>query len=475
MFRGFALLFLLAAFEAPAQEYWSLQRCVDVAYQNNISIRQTALGNEVAGVNRQAAWWNMMPSLNGSATHGYNWGQTIDRFTNQFATERIRSNSFGIQTGLVLFSGFQLRNAYSQTEIELERAEADLLKVKNDIALNVVMAYLNVLLTKEFTEVARRTRDATASQQERISKLFLAGALAEGNLDEINARLASDEANLVAARGNVDLAMLALVQLLVLTPEEAASFDVQAPALTDIASMQLPASAQAALQYALSAFPEIKRADAAVRSAELGVEIARGAQYPTLSASFAYGTGYSGAAQQPVGELQLSEPFPIGYTQDDLTPVLSQQFMYTDYETIPFNRQVENNVNQSLFFSLQIPLFNGLSTHANIQRSKINALNVSYQADQVRQQLTQTIERAYADALAARSVYEANESSVTAARRAFDYAEARFEAGAIHIAEYNDARARLDIALANSVRARYDFVFKAKVLDFYQGKVITLN
>ncbi|MBL7944100.1 MAG: TolC family protein, partial [Flavobacteriales bacterium] len=389
MFRGFSLLFLLVATYASGQSTWTLQRCVDKAYQNNISIQQGYLSNQVAEINTDAAFWSMMPNLNGSATHGYNWGQTIDRFTNQFATERIRSNSFGLQTGIVLFNGFQLRNSYEQSKINLEKSEADLLKVKNDVALNVVVAYLNLLLTREFLAVAESTRDATSTQVSRIEKLVNAGALPQGSLDEINAQLASDEANMISTRNNVDLAKLSLTQLLLLTPEEAAGFDVTVPEIEDVSGIQLPPDAQAALAYALTSFPEIKSADAAVESAQLGVDIARGGQYPTLSASFSYGTGYSGAAKQPVGDPVLSDPFPIGYTQDTFIPVLSQQFTYTDYETIPFEQQVENNVNQSLFFSLQIPIFNGLSTNSNIQRSRINAMNAEYQSQLVRQQLTQ--------------------------------------------------------------------------------------
>ncbi|MDZ4823245.1 MAG: TolC family protein [Flavobacteriales bacterium] len=475
MSRFLALIILAVPVSLCAQETWTLQRCIDHAYSQNLTIKQSELNVQLSALNKKAAVGRMLPSLNGSATHGYNWGQTIDPFTNSFATERIRSNSFGLQTGVNLFNGFQLQNGLKQAETDVEISQANLEKVRNDIALNVAASFLNILLNRELVSIAQRNLEATTGQVSRVQKLVNAGALPQGSLDEINAQRATDEANVVAAQNAVDIAELTLVQMLQLTEQESSSFEISVPQISDAESVQLPPDAQAAIQHALNNFPEVKSAEANLESAEIGLDVARGMQYPRLDASFSYGTGYSGAAKQGIGDIQLGEPFPIGYVDGSFTPVYTQQFTYLDYETIPFERQVENNTNQSLFFSLQIPIFNGFSTNTGIQRAKINTLSSGYQLEQTKQQLTQTVELAYADAKAALSNYEANVIAEAAAQKAFDYAEARFNAGAINSTEYNDARARLDNAKANVLRMKYDFVFKSKVLDFYQGKVITLN
>lgn len=474
MHRLAALVFVSLHLCLCAQDTWTLQRCIDHAFAQNLTIKQGELNVQLSALNKKAAAGNMLPSLNGSATHGYNWGQTIDPFTNSFATERIRSNSFGLQTSVNLFSGFQLQNALKQAASDIEAAEAGLEKTRNDIALSVASSYLGILLNREFVSIAQRNVEATSTQTSRVQKLVNAGSLPQGSLDEMNAQLAADEAQLVAAQNELAMAKLVLVQMLQLTPQEAATFEISIPEISE-ENIQLPPDAQAATQHALSNFPEVKAAEANLSVSETGLDIARGMQYPRLGASFSYGTGYSGAAKQGVGDVQLSEPFPIGYVDGSFTPVLSQQFTYVDYETIPFEKQVDNNINQSLFISLQIPIFNGFEASTAIQRAKINTLNSGYRLQQTKQQLAQTVELAWADAFAAKSNYDAGRVAEQASQKAFEYAEARFNAGAINSAEFNDARLRLDNAKANALRAKYDFVFKAKVLDFYQGKVITLN
>ena len=470
------LLCLSFSFTGLAQEPWSLQKCIDQAFQNNIQIKQSELNLELSRVNKEQSFGSMLPNLNANASHGYNWGQTIDPFTNQFATERIRSNSIGVGTNLTIFNGFQLLNRYRQSNIDIQVQQANLERMQNDIALNVANSFLNVLFQQEFLKIAQANVQRTQQQVDRVQALVDAGAAPQGDLFDIQAQMAADNASAIASQNNLDLAYLALRQLILVPEAEAADFEIKAPDVTDIQSMNVPGSVRLAVSNALNSFPEIKSAEAGVASAASNLSIAKGAMSPRLSASYSYGSGYSGARTVPVGELVPAGTVPIGFVEGSGELVVAQDFAFSGgFETKSFEDQIKDNVNQSLFFSLSIPIFNGFSTKGNIERAEINQQNAEYQLELTKQQLTQTVESAYADALAAYNNYQAAVESASAAQTAMEYATVRYEEGATTIVEYTTARVRLDNANADLVRNKYDFIFRVKVVEFYMGQPLTLR
>ncbi len=477
MYKGILtlLIALAVSISAGAQTRWSLEASIARAFEKNITIKQSQLNVELAEIDQKNAFGNLLPNLNAQASHGYNWGQRIDPFTNQFATERIRSNSFGISTSVNLFSGFQVRNALEQAQINVMASRLTDEKAKNDIALNIATLYLSILMNQELVTIAQTNSDNTENQAKRIRILVNAGQLAQNNLDDIDAQLATDQANLVQAKNNYNLSVLSLAQALQLSPEETASFQIESPDVSAVDNAQLGPSAEAAVQYALTHFPEMKSAEYNMQSASVGVEIAKGAQLPNLSASFSYGTGYSGAASTIVGDPDY-EVFPIGAveTTGDLVYSLQPVYNEDDFETISLWDQLTDNVNKSLFFSLNIPIFNGFSTESSIKRSEINRMNAEYSVETTRQNLRQSVERAYADALAAKANFDAGTKAVQAAEKAFLNTKSRYEQGASTQVEYSDSRTRLDNAKVNLLNSKYEYLFRIKVLDFYQGKAISL-
>ena len=473
------ILFLLSlglSVTGLAQEPWSLQKCIDQAFQNNIQIKQSELNLELSRVTKELSFGSMLPNLNGNASHGYNWGQTIDPFTNQFATERIRSNSLGLGTNLTIFNGFQLLNRYRQSNIDIQVQQANLERMQNDIALNVANSFLNVLFQEEFLKIAQANVQRTQQQVDRVQALVDAGAAPEGDLFDIQAQMAADNASAISSQNNLDLAYLALRQLILVPEAQAADFEIKAPDVTDIQSMNVPGSVRLAVSNALNSFPEVKSAEAGVASAASNLNIAKGAISPRLTASYSYGSGYSGARTVPVGELVPAGTIPIGFVEGSGEIVVAQDFAFSGgFETKSFEDQIKDNVNQSLFFSLSIPIFNGFNTKGNIERAKINQQNAEYQLELTKQQLTQTVESAYADALAAYNNYQAAVESASAAQTAMEYATVRYEEGATTIVEYTTARVRLDNANADLVRNKYDFIFRVKVVEFYMGQPLTLR
>lgn len=456
---------------------WSLDSCIAYAFENNLRIQ---LSEENVGLNRlneTNALGNMLPSLNAQGSHGYNWGQRIDPFTNQFASSRIQSNNFGIATSVNLFNGLRQVNTLKQAGLNTESARWNFEKMRNDIALNVASAYLAVIINKEFMDIAKRTLDGSDRQVKRMEKLVAAGQMAVSNLNDMQAQLASDNASFVSAENNFRLSKLSLLQLLQLDASRLDEFNIVIPDIDNVEQYTLLSNPNIAVQAALSNFPEVKSARTNLAGAALGKKIATAGYYPSLNASFSYGTGYSGAAKVLTGNPDTLA-FPIGTVLGTGELVTSlPQLMYStdDYQTKAFSNQLQDNVNRSLFFSLNIPLFNGFSTYTGVKRAEINIRQAELQLEQTKQTITQSVFQAYNDAQAALASYYAFKTSVAANVKAFEWAELRYEQGLSDITTYSDARMRMEIAQANLTRSKYDYIFKLKVLDFYQGKSITLN
>ena len=456
---------------------WSLDSCIQHAYAHNIAIQISEENIGLNELNETQALGGMLPSLNAQASHGYNWGQRIDPFTNQFASSRIQSNNLGIATSINLFNGLRQVNTLKQAGLSTETAKWNYEKMRNDIALNVASAYLAVIINKEFMDIARKTLDGTERQVKRLEKLVGAGQLAVSNLNDLQAQLASDNATFVAAENNYRLSKLSLMQLLQLDGGALESFSISVPRIEDIEQLELMANPEVIVESALANFPEIKGATTSVAAAALGKKIAAAGYYPSLNASFSFGTGYSGAAKVVTGNPDTLA-FPIGtvFGSGELVTSLPQLMYDTeDYQTKAFGLQLQDNVNRSLFFSLNIPLFNGFVTHTSVKRADINFRQAALQLEQAKQVIEQSVYQAYNDAKAALANYYAFKTSVSASQKAFSWAELRYEQGISNITEYADARMRYEIAQANLTRSKYDFVFKLNVLNFYQGKAISLK
>lgn len=468
------LVFIAVISTSFGQEVWTLQKCIDYAFQNNIQIQQSQLNLELSEIGKQQNFGAMLPSLNGSASHGYNWGQTIDPFTNSFATERIRSNSLGLSSSLTLFNGFQNVNRYKQSDIDIEARKADLEKQQNDVALNVANAFLGVLFQEELLRIAKSNLENTDQQVQRISQMVDAGASPRGSLLEIQAQRAADQANLISAENNLNISYLNLRQLLRIPDADKANFKISAPDADLADSMVLPANEESASSNALNNFPQIRSAEADLLGAETNLKIAQGGMSPRISMSYSYGSGYSGAARLPIGDPIITES-PIGIVQGTNEVVVAPNFSYSAFETKAFGDQIRDNINSSLFFSLSIPIFNGFSTKSNIERARVNLEGASLQLEATRLQLEQNIQSAYADALAALNNFRAAQSSVESAQLAMEYANIRFEEGASNIADYTQARVRLDNARADLIRNKYDYIFRVKVIEFYMGQPLTFR
>lgn len=448
---------------------WSLERAIAHAQDNNLQVRQGKLGLAGNDIDVDEAKAAFLPNLNGSASHGYNWGQTIDPFTNQFATSRIRSNSFGIGSGITLFGGMANHLRLDQAEERRVAAEFDLQSTQNDVALQVASAFLSVMFAEDALEIASLNVRTTETQVTRIRAFVDAGAAPEADLLDLQAQLASDQSTEVAAQGDVALAKLQLAQAMRLSPEDTDNLQIDRPNLDNIGNIPALPALDKVLGAALTSFPEVKAGESRIRQQEIGMDLAKTVGMPRVSASWSYGSGFSGAAQEPVGDPTL-EVFTIGITETTLEPVLSSALTYNDYRTRPFSDQITSNVNQSLFFSFSVPIFNGWSVRNGVRRSEIGVEQAQLQLEQTQQGLQQSVERAHRDARNATETLAAAERSEASAKLAFDNAALRFEQGASTQVDYTQARNRYDSARLTALRSKYDLIFRIAILDFYSGR-----
>jgi outer membrane protein len=471
--KGLAFLIpalgLLLLQPAAAQEVWTLEACVAHALENNIQIKQQKLGVDMARENLLQRQAGRFPNLNANASHGYNFGRTIDPFTNEFATERVQFNNFNVGSGMTLFSGFQIHNSVKQSEMELEASRYDVATMENDIALAVASAYLQILFSMELLDMALNQIEITEQQVSRTGQLVDAGTLPRGSLFTVQAQLAGEEVQVVNARNQLDIAYLNLAQLLDL--EDAEDFRILVPEIAILPDDDLEHSPMQIFSTAVRTQPQVMASDFRVASAERGLDVARGGRSPMLSIRGSYGTGFSGASRE-VTDAVMGEPREIGQTATGI-PVFAPTF---EYETRikPFRDQLSDNLNRSIGLYLTIPIFNNYQARTTIGRSQIALENARLSRQLVRDQLFKTIQQAHADAQAALKRYMASEKNVDALEESFMYTEQRFNVGMVNVLEYNDAKNRLTAAQSEMLQAKYEYVFRTKILDFYVGIPITL-
>ena len=459
-----------------AQQIWTLEKCVEYALSNNIQVKQQMLLVKSGQATVLQEQLNTLPSLNGFAMHGYNWGKTVDRYTNDFATKRVQTDNFYLSSSLTLFDGFQKINRIRQSKMDLQAANYDNDKFMDDITLGIATGYLQILFYKELLKTAENQLAATDLQVARLQKLVNAGALAEGDLYNIQAQRATENVQLVDARNSLDLAYLTLVQMLDLPTTD--GFNIEVPDLELGAQPSITALPEQVYDYALENQPMIKSAEYRLKSSEYTLDQARGSVMPSLSMQGSLGTGYSGAASEVIDKYVLNgEKEIIGAV--DIPNIGTQQVYTLGFDPVwkdnTFSDQVSDNINKSLSFNLSIPLFNGWASRTAISKAKLNVENTKYALDLKKLELRKTIQQAYADAKAALNKYTSSITGVEAARESFRYAEQKFTLGSMNSVDYNNSKINFEKAESNLLQAKFEFIFKTTVLDFYMGKPISLN
>lgn len=448
------------------QLVWTLKQCIDHALENNITVKQTELNTGLSELDLQQSRAQALPSLNGFATHNYNFGQTIDPYTNLFANDRVQSNNFALSSSITLFNGLQTYRSIQQHQHELLASKSEADKMKNDISLSIASSYLQVLFSEELVLSAKNQSNITRMQLNRMQKMVEAGALPRARLLELEAQMASEELNVVNAENQRDLSYFGLKQLLDL--DISTDLKIVSPDLPLPSEIIITSTPGQVYDAALTVLPEIKSAEYNLMSSKKTVQIAKGGRSPKLTLQGSLATGFSGLSKDIISVT------PTGFTSSGYYTVSGEEVVQPTYDVQSkvrsFDRQIDNNFNKSIGLNLTVPIFNALTNKTNIAKAKIAMQKAEFDLSLTKNQIQKNVQQAYADATAALKKYGATKKSMEALEESFKYADKRFSVGDINAVEYNDAKNKLAKTQSDLLQAKYDFVFKQKILDFYQGK-----
>lgn len=469
------MMIVLTSMQLRSQT-WTLQDCIDYALEHNLDIKKQVLSVETGKANLLQSKLNTLPSINAGASMQNNWGQAIDRYTNEFATERVRSDNLYAQGSMVLFSGLQKINVIKRNQLSLEYSQYFLDNLMDDISLTVAGYYLDILFNKELLLIAREQQEVTQQQVDRMEKLVEAGTLAKGDLLNIQAQAALEELQVVEAENRLEISFLSLMQLIDFPVTY--DFDVAVPRLRSVESPSIDITSDQIYSYALLNRPEVKLAELNVDIAKKDISLARGGQSPTLSLSGTWASGYSGLNKEYFQEDPYLESVPIGYLADDPTQVVNSDYTFyaTEYSEVKdWSQQLKDNNNRTIGLYLNIPIFNGWQVRNNITRAKIAMESAEHDLQLTKNNLRKTVEQSFADATAALKRYGASMKQVEAQGEAFKYAEQKFDVGLINSVEYNEIKKELTRAQSDLLQAKYDYIFKTTILSFYMGNPLSIE
>jgi len=464
------VILMLSSFQVRSQKVWTLEDCINYALENNLDIQKQIQTVESNKANLTQSALGLLPNLNASGTNYWNFGQTIDQYTNTFATTTVRSNNFYISSNMVLFNGLQKLNTVKQNQIMVLAGKYDLDVIKNSISLSVAGYYLDILFNSELLDVAVEQLRITKQQVDRIQKMVDAGSSARGDLLNIQAQKAAEELAQVQASNQLNISYLSLEQLIDLPVTK--DFRVEKPNLKPVEAPAQPVTPDIIYEHALKTRPEIKSAELRVDAAQKRLAVARGVITPILSVSGSWGTGYSGAAKEIDPNIDpVISTYKMGITELSRDTVLGYQVSYGT-RIKSFGDQLRTNNNQSIGFSLSIPIFNGWQGRTNITQAKISKTQAELDLDIEKRTLRKLIEQAYADAVASLQKYNSSLEKVNAQSESFKYTQQKFDVGLMTSFDYNNSKKDLTKAQSDLLQAKYDFIFKRKILEFYQGKAI---
>lgn len=437
--KRFVILIAFSALCASVDaQHYTLQQCIDTALKNNITVKQNGLLSEAAEVNLKQARANLLPDLNAAFYHGINQGRSIDPFTNTFVNQSINYASYALGSGITLFNGGNLQNTIRQNATAYDASRMELQQAKDNLTLNVILAYLQVLNNEDLLTAAAKQKELSGKQIERLEILDKQGAIAPALLTDLKGQAMNDELSILNLRNALETSKLSLAQLMNVPYSRNLSVErLDADEFLTVYGQ----SSDDVYNTALQQFSLVKSVELRKRSAEYALKAARGLRYPSLSLGGNLQTNYSSIAANNNGK-------------------------------IPYNDQLNNNLFYSFNIGLRIPIFNSFRAKYNIRLADITVRNSELVEEATKVQLRQQIEQAHLNMTNAYDRYKTLLEQVAAYNVSFKAAEARFTAGAGTSVDYLIAKNNLDRANINLISAKYDFALRKKVLDYYRSAVL---
>jgi outer membrane protein len=461
--------FISYTFFATAQNKLTLKDAIEIGIKNNLAVSQSDLQMQKAGINLKQSKENMLPDLNASADHGYNYGRSIDPFSNAFINQKVGYASYGASSQVLLFNGLSLHNQIAANRLGYEASKMELQQAKDNLTINIILDYLQVLSAEDVLTQSKEQVAVTQKQVDRLAILNQSGAILPADFYDLKGQLATDQIAIVDNQNNLATAKLNLVQLLNIPYNK----DLEVERMPeDNFNINYPGTPDSIYQQALQQFAQVKAARLRTESAQKNISSVKGQLFPTLSFGGNIQTNYSTVATRDyfvnTTENPSSNYVDVG---NQKYPVIVQQNNY-EARKINFGDQLSNNLYYTIDLGLRIPLFNSSKIRNQIKLAKIDYKNTQLVENNTKTQLQQSIERAYVNVTSSADKYKLLQNQVAAFAESFRTAEIRFNAGAITSVDYLIAKNNLNRAQNNLIIAKYDFVLREKVLDYYGGKAL---
>jgi outer membrane protein len=476
MFKKLTIIALtILATHANAQETWTLERCVAQAQEMNRTVKQSQVAVKNAKLTNKQDANAIYPTLSANSNLGFNFGRSVNPATYQFENTSSTYNSWGLSSNVVLYNGGRLKNQIRQSANDVKVAEADLEQTAQGIALQVAQAYLQILLNEEQLKNTQRRVQTTQEQLTQTDRRIKAGALAANARLDIVAQVARDEQAIVSAQNNVDLSYLNLKNLM--------EFPLDREMKIETPSVILPSDInpdafmfKAVYNQALGTQPQIRAGELRIRSAEIGVKIAEAGLLPSLFANANVSSNYSNKILDITkGKAGIAEYTQSGKINGAPASITLSQPTLSDIPIKSYGSQLGDNFGQGIGLQLQIPIFDGFQRRIAIDRQKLNVESQNIALDRNKQQLKADVQTAIANSKAARKQYDAAQRTFEALKAAFEATEKRLATGGASGFEYTQARSNLDNAERDVTVAKFDYLFKVKIVEFYEGKRMTLK
>lgn len=435
----FVTIAVLSAGSAMAQKQWNLKQCIEYAIEHNLTIKQQEAAKDESAVDLNTAKWSRLPDLNGSASHSFNFGRSL-QMDNTYQQLNTQNTGLNLSTSIPLFTGMQIPNQIALSKLNLKAAVEDLNKAKEDISIQVTSAYLQVLFNEELAKVAHEQVALSEEILKQKTAFFKVGKASEAELYEAKSRAAQDQLSAVQADNEYRLALLDLSQLLELpTPE---GFGIVSPSIDEDKDFSILTSPADIYSEALLIKPSIKAAQYRVEGAQKSIRIAQSGYYPQLSLGAGIATSYYNVSGRENGN---------------------------------FGSQLRDNFSQYIGLSLNIPIFNRFSTRNQVRKARIQQTTLNWQLEDAKKALYKEIQQAYYNAVNAESKFESSRTADEAAKASFNLMKEKYANGKATSTEFNEARTNWLKAVSDRIQAKYDYLFRTKILDFYKGVPLTLE
>ncbi len=451
-----------------SQESWSLPKCVEYAYENNIQVKQQKLNTEITKNVYSQSKLSILPNLNAGADYTMYFGRSVDPYSNEFSDNNGKSSNLSVSSSITLFNGLQTYNTIKKNKLNFLASLQDFEKMKNDIGLNISGAYLQILFNRELVKIADNQLELSKEQEKRVQIIVKAGKLTAGDLLEIQAQIANEELLLINSKNQLDNSLLLLKQILDL--KDSIIFDISEPEIDEIENTIIPYTVEEIYEKAQE-LPQIRGAEYRVSAEEKELLVSKGGRSPMLTLSASYGTGYSDRANKFIYGVS---PDSIGYVGSTNSPVYMdiRSSIPAEYQFID---QFKDNGSTNVGLRLSIPIFNNWQVQTSIKNSKINLLSSKLSLQTAKNNLYKDIQSSYLDTESAIARYKSSKKAVLANEESFKYSEKKYQLGSMNSIDFNIAKNNLIKARSDYIQAKYDFLFKKSILDFYAGNEISIG